>query len=217
MQMSSRRCLIALFIILICRAGAAAEDPGEKALPVFGRDTVLVWKIQHLDYRADFVVRIAQFLPDRYMEWEDESTQGTVFMPGQDIEDANAYVNSDLFKSGSDTRGNHSTTLWLSRKIFRDLKANQKAKCLINGTMGLFDYMGDDTLAVEVNRVSQILPVIKVMDDRKEERWFLDQEDNPLMLNHRVRKFSQTLTSITTDKSNTLRWIKGRKLENPPR
>ncbi len=77
--------------------------------------------------------------------------------------------------------------------------------------------MGDDTLAVEVNRVPQILPVIKVMDDRKEERWFLDQEDNPLMLSHRVRKFSQTLTTITTDKSNTLRWIKGRKLENPPR
>jgi hypothetical protein len=217
MQIRSRRFLISLFIILICCAGAGADAPGEKALPAFGRDTVLVWKIRHLDYSADFVVRIAQFLPDRYMEWENESSQGTVFILGPDIEDANAYSNSSLFQSGSDTRGNRSTTLWLSRKVFRDLKANKKAKCLINGTAGLFTYMGDDTLAVEVNRVSQILPVIKVMDDRKEERWFLDQEDNPLMLSHRVRKFSQTLTSITTDKPNTLRWIKGRKLENPPR
>jgi len=217
MQIRSRRFLIALFIILICCAGAAADAPGEKTLPAFGRDTVLVWKIQHLDFSADFVVRIAQFVPDRYMEWENESAQGTVFMPGQDIEDAKAYVSSSLFKSGSDTRGNRSTTLWLSRKIFRDLKANKKAKCDINGSMGLFSYIGDDTLTVEVNRVPQILPVIKVMDDRKEERWFLDQEDNPLMLSHRVLKFSQTLTTITTDKSNTLRWIKGRKLENPPR
>jgi hypothetical protein len=217
MQIRSRRFLPALFIILICCAGTDADAAGENALPAFGRDTVLVWKIQNLDYTADFVVRIAQYLPDRYLEWEDGLTQGTVFMPGQDIEDAKEYVNSNLFKSGSDTRGNHSTTVWLSRKIFRELKTNQKAKCLINGVMGLLAYTGDDTLAVEVNRVSQILPVIKVMDDRKEERWVLDQEENPLVLNHRVRKFSQTLTSITTDKSNTLRWIKGRKLENPPR
>jgi|WetSurMetagenome_2_1015567.scaffolds.fasta_scaffold236970_2 hypothetical protein len=217
MQIRSFRFWIAPFIILICFAGAAVDAGDEKVLPAFGRDTVLVWKIQNMDYSAGFVVRIAQFLPDRYMEWENELSQGTVFMPGSDIEDANGYNNSSLFKSGSDTRGNRSTTLWLSRKIFRDLKANKKAKCLINETAGLFTYTGDDTLTVEVNRVSQILPVMKVMDDRKEERWFLDQEDNPLMLSHRVRKFSQTLTSITTDKSNTLRWIKGRKLENPPR
>jgi hypothetical protein len=216
MQIRSRRFLIALFIILIWCAVAGADALSEKALPAFGRDTVLVWKIQNLDYSVDFVVRIAQFLPDRYLEWEGELNQGTVFIPGQDIENANGYINSSLFKSGSDTRGNRSTTLWLSRKIFRDLKANKKAKCLINGIMGRFAYTGDDTLAIEVNRVSKIVPVIKVMDDRKEERWFLDQEDNPLMLSHRLRKFSQTLTSITTDRSNTLRWIKGRKLANPP-
>jgi hypothetical protein len=217
MQIRSRRFLIVVFIILVCCAALAADEISEKALPAFGRDTVLVWKLQHLDYSADFVVRIAQFLPDRYLEWENETTQGTVLMPGRDIEDAKGYINSSMFQSGSDTKGNRSTTLWLSRQIFQDLKANKKAKCQINGTMGFLAYMGKDTLAVEVNRVSQILPVIKVMDDRKEERWFLDQEDNPLMLNHRVRKFRQTLTSITTDRSNTLRWIKGRKLENPQR
>ncbi len=142
MQIRSRRFLIAMFIILICCAGAAADAPGEKTLPAFGRDTVLVWKIQHLDYSADFVVRIAQFVPDRYMEWENESAQGTVFMPGQDIEDAKAYVNSSLFKSGSDTRGNRSTTLWLSRKIFRDLKANKKAKCAYQWNHGAFFLYG---------------------------------------------------------------------------
>jgi len=63
-----------------------------------------------------------------------------------------------------------------------------------------------------VNKKSMKLPVIKVSDDRGSERWFLDQEDNPLMLSHRVRKFNQTLTSITTDQANMLRWIKGKKL-----
>lgn len=209
--------LSSLLIVLASCAAAAQGLSGEYSIPAFGRDTVLVYKIQNLEYSADFVVRIAQFLPDRYMEWEDELSQGTVFMPDRDIEAAKGYVNSNLFKSGSDTRGNSATTLWLSRQLFRDLKANKKAKCMINGTMGVFTYQGDGTLQVVVNRTTQMLPVIKVMDDRKEERWFLDKEDNSLMLSHRFRKFSQTLTGITTDRSNTLRWIKGRKLTTPPR
>ncbi len=68
-------------------------------------------------------------------------------------------------------------------------ESQQKGKCLINGTTGVFTYWGEDALAVEVNRVPQVLPVIKVMDDRKEERWFLDQEDNPLMLQPPVPQF----------------------------
>jgi hypothetical protein len=60
------------------------------------------------------------------------------------------------------------------------------------------------------------LPAIKVSDDRGSERWFLDQEENPLMLKHTVRQFTQVLASITTDRPNTLRWIKGKKLANIP-
>jgi len=77
-------------------------------------------------------------------------------------------------------------------------------------------YRGNDHLTVDVNRNSTELPVIKVADDRGSERWFLDQEDNPLMVKHVVRAFSQTLASITTDRPNTLRWIKGKKLTNLP-
>jgi len=217
MHIRGSRFLSLVLMALVCFVTAAQAPSGENAVPVFGRDTVLVYKIQHLDYSADFVVRIAQFLPDRYLEWEDELSLGTVFMPGADIEAARGYVNSNLFKSGSDTRGRSATTLWLSGQAFRDLKTNKKLKCMINGTMGVFTYEGDATISVDVNRTARLLPVIRVMDDRKEERWFLDQEDNPLMLSHRFRKFSQTLASITTDRANTLRWIKGRKLDNPPR
>jgi hypothetical protein len=41
-------------------------------------------------------------------------------------------------------------------------------------------------------------------------------EDNPLMVKHMVRKYTQALQSITTNRANTLRWIKGKKLANPP-
>ena len=39
--------------------------------------------------------------------------------------------------------------------------------------------------------------------------------DEPDDLAAEIRKFCQTLVSITTDQPNTLRWIKGKKLTNP--
>jgi len=71
-------------------------------------------------------------------------------------------------------------------------------------------------MQVEVNRSAMRLPVIKVADDRGAERWFLNQAENPLLLKLSVRGYTQALTSITTDRRNTLRWIKGKKLENLP-
>jgi hypothetical protein len=149
------------------------------------------------------------------VEWEDEKTQGTIFMPSSDIQGAKGYISSNLFESGMDTKGRNATTLWLSRQIFRDLKEKRKIKIDLDGVRSVSEYKGDDSLTVEVNRSFSSLPVIKVMDDRGSERWFLDQEENPLMVKHTIRHFSQTLASITTDRPNTLRWIKGSKLSNP--
>ncbi len=189
---------------------------GDIQLPTLERDSVLVWKLQNMDFEADFVVRIAEFSPDRFLEWEDEKTQGTIFMPSQDILTAKGYVNTKLFVAGGDSRGKNVTTLWLSRSIFQNLKNKGKSKCNLDGVQGMLTYIGDDHLTVQVNRSPMELPAIKVADDRGSERWFLDQADNPLMVRHQLHKFSQTLTSITTDRSNTLRWIKGKKLTNLP-
>jgi hypothetical protein len=199
---------------------AAAMGPilcAEARLPAFGKDTVLVWKITNQEYSADFVVRIAEFAPDRFVEWEDEKNQGTILMPNRDIVSARGYVNTNLFSSGADTKGKNATTLWISQKIYRELKDKKKIKCDLDGVSGTMNYLGDGDIQVEVNRTAMTLPIIKVSDDRGGERWFLDQEENPLMLKHTVRNFVQVLTSITTDRQNTLRWIKGRKLANLPK
>jgi hypothetical protein len=212
--MKSKRCLFlcALALIFVFISGATGTPAGKRELPAFGRDTVLVWNIQNEEYEASFVVRIAEFYPDRFIEWEDEITQGTIFMPNQDLIAAKGFVNSSLFSSGRDAKEKDVTTLWLSRYIYRELKEKKKAKCRLDGVAGSLKYLGDDQISVEVNKTPMSLPVIKVLDDRGSERWFLDNEENPLMLTHRVRKFNQTLTSITTDQSNMLRWIKGKKL-----
>jgi hypothetical protein len=207
------RCAAGILAALLAFAlGTLAESQ----LPIFGRDTVLVWKIKSRDFDSEFVARIAEFSPDRFLEWEDSSTQGTIFMPSRDVLAAKGYVSANLFESGVDSRGKNVTTLWLSQQIYRDLKSKRKVKCNLDSIASQMTYRGDDHLTVEVNRSPRELPVIRVTDDRGSERWFLDQEENPLMVKHMLREFSQTLTSITTDRPNTLRWIKGKKLANPP-
>ena len=215
--MAVARFYCAVVLFFLSRFMGVGISADERTLPAFGLDTVLVWEMRNQDYNGNFVVRIAEFLPDRFVEWEDANTQGTIFIPNRDLLNAKGLSSANLFQSGMDTRGKDTTTLWLSQRIYRELKEKGKARCNLDGIGGLLTNQGNDRLAVEVNRASIMLPVIKVADDRGGERWFLDQEDNPLMLRHTVRTFTQVLTSITTNRSNTLRWIKGKKLANTPR
>jgi len=186
----------------------------EMELPLMGRDTVLVWKTQSHDFEANFIARIAVFNPNRFLEWEDGKTQGTVFMTQRDIQEAPGYDSSSLFVSGMDKRSANTTTLWLSRKIFNMLKEKKKAKCILDGVSSKLTYLGDATIRLDVNRSPRELPVIMVSDDRGSERWFLNSADNPMLMRHRIGNYDQRLTSITTDRPNTLRWIKGKKLAN---
>ncbi len=209
---SSIRKLILPAAFLLCASPCPAA---ENQLPEFGKDTVLVWESHSQDYSSKFVVRIAEFLPDRYVEWEDDTTQGTIFMPNKAVIGAKAFVSARLFEGGVDTKGKNATTLWFSRQIFLDLKEKNRVKVLLDGVDAWLSFEGQAKFAVEVNRSQMDLPAIKVKDDRGSERWILDDENNPLLLKHTVRQFTQALVNITTDRPNTLRWIKGRKLTNP--
>jgi len=203
---------LALLLLVSSRSWGGNE---KSVLPEFGRDTVLVWRMQFPDEAAEFVVRIAEFAPNRFFEWENATTQGTTYILSNAIECGRAFTNARLFEGGVDTKDKETTTLWLSQPIYRDLKSNGKAKLLLDSVSGVFALEGTDRLSIEVNRSPVELPVIRVKDGRNSELWFLDFDQNPLLVKHMVRHFTQTLISITTDKPNTLRWIKGKKLTAP--
>jgi hypothetical protein len=207
-----RRTLPSIIVLMLIAHSVLGDGT---PLPSFGRDTVLVWETQNSKFISQFVVRIAKFLPDRFIEWEDANTQGTIFLASKEVLTAKGFLSSSLFQSGKDSQGKNAMTLWLSQRIFKELKANKKAKCDLDNVPCLLRYQGDDRFTVKVNRIDMELPVIKVADDRGTERWFLDREDNPLMVRHFIRAYDQKLASITTDRPNTLRWIKGRKMDGP--
>lgn len=212
--MSFFRSFAAIAVVVIT-ALPARLFPQQGSLPPFGRDTVLVYKAEMEQDVKSFVVRIAEFSPDRFIEWEDSVTQGTIFMTAAAVQDAKGFVNSRLFEAGVDTKGKQVTTLWLSRRIFLQLKEKKKAKVALDSIDTWMTLDSEDQVPVEVNRAIMNLPAIKTVDERQSVRWFLDSEDNPLLLKHVLRHYTQTLNSITTDRPNTLRWIKGRKIPKP--
>jgi hypothetical protein len=195
-----------MLVFLIPFTLSSTSGQAGSGLPEFGRDTVLVYK-SSLENDV-LIVRVAEFAPDRYIEWEDATTQGTILMPAKAVSEARSFVSWDLFQAGTDTRGNNATALWLSRRIFHELKEKQKVKIGIESVPTAVEVIGSDQMAIEVNRSVRTLPVIKTRDEHGTERWFLDTEDNPLLVNFVTRNYQQKLTSITTDRPNTLRWIK---------
>ena len=204
--MSFLRALAATAVVM------TAALPGRASLPPFGRDTVLVYKMEIEQDVKNFVVRIAEFSPDRFVEWENATTQGTIFMTAAAVQNARGFVNSSLFEAGVDTTGKQVTTLWLSSRIFHGLKEKKRVKVAIDAIDTWVTLDSDDQVPVEVNRTVMNLPAIKTVDERQSVRWFLDSEENPLLLKHVLRHYTQTLASITTDRPNTLRWIKGKKV-----
>lgn len=204
-----------VIVALLAQHLAAAPQPSEAILPQFGKDTVLVWENRNPDSLGKLVVRIAQFLPDRFIEWEDSVTQGTILMSSKAVQNAKVFLNTRLFEAGMDMKGDNATTLWLSTRVFNDLKTRPKVKISLDSVDGWLFPEGTETIEVEVNRVKRALPVLKVRDDRGSERWFVDSPENPLLVKHSIRSFTQTLVSVTTDRANTLRWIKGKKVPPP--
>ena len=198
------------FIVLI--TAIRADATAEFHIPEFGLGTVLVWKIEGPEYERNFVARLASFKPDRFLEWENETGQGTVFMPERAIADAKGYEISSLFAGGRDKKTRNETALWLSRRVFTELKEKKTAKWNLNGVASKLSYIDEGSVQVEVNRNIAALPVIRAADDRNGEWSFLNLPDNPLMVRYQVRNYRQSLSSITTGAPDSLRWIKGRKL-----
>lgn len=200
-------CTSRLLVVLVSGVCLVWGFQEQSSLPAFGRNTVLVYK-NSLESNTTIVVRIAEFAPDRYVEWEDGITQGTILMPAKAVANAHDFTSWRLFQAGSNTRGNNSTTIWLSRQIFRELKEHQEARFSIDGIPTTVNILGMDQVSIDVNRSPRPVAVIKTKDERGAERWFLDSEDNALIVNFIVRNYQERLASITTDRPNTLRWIK---------
>jgi hypothetical protein len=81
----------------------------------------------------------------------------TVFMSSVDLLNAKNFISgATLFQSGVDSKRKNATTLWLSQKIFNELKGRGKIKCDLDGIQGVLTYKGTEKIAVEINKTADL-------------------------------------------------------------
>jgi hypothetical protein len=186
---------------------------GKSSAPLrFGRDTVIVWTTHNLEHTSDFVVRIALFEPKRFFEWESNTTQGSVLLDAKALQSSRSYHTSKLFNPGVEVKAKGDTSIWISKEVFMDLDVRGSAKIRLDGIESHMNFLRRDRIETKVNQEEIVLPVIVASDGRGGEWWFLDDPENPLFLKHQFRTFTQAVKSITTNRKNTLRWIKESKI-----
>lgn len=199
-------------ILIIALASSGVFLAGQ--LPEFPLGTVLVWKSENRGHSFDFVIRMAQFRPNRYFEWENQTTQGTVLIRQSALEGARKYTSYRLFQAGADMESSDEVSYWLSRNLYNDLRTARKTSIFLDGIKTDFVLVGSGELVVQVNQEPQSLKVLEAKDSRGGRWWFLDDPENPLVVKRQVSTYQELLFSVSTGRTDSLRWIKGSKLKS---
>lgn len=173
-----------------------------------GPNTVLVYQNRAGEQESQFVLRLARYHPDVFLEWESVNHQGTLHLFHKAVKEGKKFSFSQLFEIGVDTESKDVMTIWLSERMFRELTEKGKAGIEFNHLPLKMELEGEDTFQLTVDKQVREIPVIRVRDDRKGFWTFHKNPNNPILVEYVSPHYRQYLKSISTASKNSLRWIK---------
>ncbi len=177
-----------------------------------GPYVVLVYEDETQKGKSQFVLRLARYRPDIFLEWESVSYQGTLHLYRGAVKEARKFTFAQLFQSGVDMESRDVMTIWLSERIYRDLTRNGSAKISYNRLTVKMELEGEGTLPLTVDKQVRKIPVIQVRDDRNGLWSFHKDPDNPILVRYVSPYLHRYLKTVATGPKNKLRWIR----ELPP-
>lgn len=209
-----RHCSIPLLLFFLPFIPLQQRDLsfGQPAAPSgssFKLDTgaTLVWDSDARGRTSEFIVRIAEFEPDRHFEWESRAQQGTIRIPAQVLKESKKITFARLFDNGVDIERADFLTLWLSERIYQELKQAGRSKIIVDALQDEFVVMETVPYSLMLDRRPTAVSAIKVKDGRGATWLFLDSAENPVMLEYQTQYYVQKIRYMTT-KGNILRWIR---------
>jgi riboflavin synthase len=179
--------------------GASLPDPGE---------TVLIYRSETGGRETPMVVRVARFKPDIFIEWESTSHQGTVHLYQEAVRNGKNYVIEGLFEAGVDSESPEAVTLWLSDKMFKDLREKGQAKIKLNNVQTRIRVVGTETYQLEVDKKGREVQALRLEDERRNVWIFQDDSANPILLEFSTPRYRKYLKSVITASWPGLKWIK---------
>jgi hypothetical protein len=173
-----------------------------------GEKSILVYQSEDRQQRqSQFVLRLARYRPDIFLEWESLSHQGTLHLYQNAVQEAKVFHLSSLFEVGVDMESGDAMTVWLSGKVYRELTEKGSSKIRLNRLPVTLSLMEEGSFTLTVDKQVVEIPVIHVQDDRKGLWMFYKNPKNPLLVAYHSTYFSQHLKTVSTASTNKLRWI----------
>lgn len=162
--------------------------------------------------QSQFVIRLARYQPDIFLEWESEAQQGILHLYRKAVQKARKFTLTHLFEVGVDVESKDVMTVWLSREIYQSLMQDGVAKVRLNRLPVKLRLEGEGTYTVTVDRESREIPVIHLLDNRAGSWTFHKDPQNPVLVEYSTPHYRQFLKTVSTAPGNKLRWIR----EPPP-
>ena len=196
-------CCSALGVSLLVGSAAATSTDLN-----FGEKTVLVFENRTGGDDHQFVLRLARFHPDIYLEWESFNHQGTVHLYRKAVSGAKRVTVGGLFEAGLDIESKDTMTNWLPTKVYQQVVEKGEAKVQLNNQNLKLRFVEEGVHVVTVDKVDVEVPVVHLEDDRKG-KWIVHRNpQNPVLLEYESAYYQMQLKRVSTSKSNNLRWIK---------
>ena len=173
-----------------------------------GPYVVLVYENETRNGKSQFVLRLARYRPDVFLEWESTSFQGTLHLYRRAVKEARKFTFAQLFQGGVDMESSDVMTIWLSESMYRDLTRNGSAKISYNRLTLKMELEGEDTLPLTVDKQVRKIPVIRVRDDRGGHWSFHKDPGNPILVRYVSPYLRRYLKTVATGSKSRLRWIR---------
>lgn len=201
--------MLSLTYLAFALSWLVAPAPQVEAARIeFGPGTVLVYRSKAGEQESQFIIRIARFEPDRFLEWESVSHQGTVHLYTEAVEEARRLSLNALFDPGVDVETRNETTKWLSRRLLNELIEKRKCKALLNGTQIQFRVEGEETYPVKVDKKELQVSVLRVNDDRRGRWLFQNSLSNPVLVEYENPYYREFLEAVVNSGEKSFRWIR---------
>jgi riboflavin synthase len=197
-----RRVVGAITIVALLSASVLGGS-----LPVRSQ-SVLVYQQVVAKKERPFILRVARFHPDAFLEWESTTAQGTVHLHKKAVEGGRRFCLERLFEPGVDNESSDTMTVWLSRRAYRELTEKGAARIDFNSLPLRLWIVEKRAFRLSVDKKPVEVQSFAAEDDRKNRWRLLEDPDNPLLLEYETPHFRQYLKSITTTAWPGLRWIK---------
>lgn len=171
-------------------------------------NTVLVYQNLAGGQEAQFVVRLARYHPDVFLEWESKTHQGTLHLYTHAVREGKKFSFAQLFEVGVDVESEDVMSIWLSRRIYTNLMEDGVAKIEFNRLPLRLSVEREGTFRLAVNKQSIQVPMVQIKDDRNGIWTFHKDPDNPILLEYVSPYFRQYLKTVSNSSRNSLRWVR---------